>query len=77
MGLAGSVSAELPAGWSSQDIVVFTGGSASETGRAFTNQVSGDDIRDREDGFQFVYKGPAGDGTTSARVVYTGQGQSI
>jgi len=69
LGLAGSASAVLPAGWSSQDIgAVGIAGSADEFEGTWTVMASGADIWGRNDQFRYAYTTLRGDGEITARV---------
>lgn len=62
--------AGLPSGWSTQNVgSVGQSGSASHSAGTFTVGGSGADIWDASDGFRYVYRSLAGDGTVVARVV--------
>ncbi len=70
LGLVGSASAALPAGWLNQDIGdVGAAGSASESAGTWTVTGSGNDMWDKADEFHLVYTTLRGDGEISARVV--------
>jgi len=69
LGLAGSASAALPAGWNSQDIGnVSAEGSASESGGTWTITASGGDMFGSADEFHYAYTVLRGDGELSAQV---------
>ncbi|MFC1635274.1 hypothetical protein ACFL5Z_10575 [Planctomycetota bacterium] len=73
LSLVGTVSAQLPAGWQSQDIGT-TGGSASEAGGTFTISGDGVDVWGASDAFHYAYVPLIGDGLITARVVDNGTG---
>jgi hypothetical protein len=72
LGLAGNVSAQLPPGWSSQDIGgPAAAGSASydSATQTWTIQADGTGIEGTADQFYYVYKPLAGNGELVARIV--------
>jgi len=73
--LVGTASAQLPAGWQSQDIGT-TGGSAGEDGGTFTVTGDGADIWGASDAFHYAYVPLNGDGEITARVVDNGTGSN-
>jgi len=75
LSLVGTVSAQLPAGWQSQDIGT-TGGSARESNGTFTIIGDGVDIWGSSDGFHYAYVPLIGDGLITARVVDNGTGSN-
>jgi len=75
LGLAGSVSAELPEGWQSRDIGI-TGGSTDVNDGTWTITGAGDDVWGWWDRFHYAYLPLTGDGEISARVVDNGTGSN-
>ncbi|MFC1604804.1 hypothetical protein ACFL5F_07235 [Planctomycetota bacterium] len=73
LSLSGSVSAELPDGWQSQDIGT-TGGSTDVNDGTWTVTGAGDDVWGWWDRFHYAYLPLTGDGEISARVVDNGIG---
>jgi hypothetical protein len=75
LGMVGTVSAQLPTGWQSQDIGT-TGGSASENNGTWSIVGDGADVWGATDAFQYAYVPLIGDGEISARVVDNGTGSN-
>ena len=75
LSLIGNASAQLPAGWQSQDIGT-TGGSASESNSTWTVIGDGADIWGTSDAFHYAYVPLIGDGEISAHVVDNGTGSN-
>ncbi|MBN2316966.1 MAG: hypothetical protein JXM79_23770 [Sedimentisphaerales bacterium] len=75
LSLVGSVSAQLPAGWQSQDINT-TGGSASESGGTWSIRGDGADVWGTTDAFHYAYVPLGGGGEITARVVSNGTGSN-
>jgi len=75
LGLVGTVSAQLPAGWQSQDIGT-TGGSASESNGTWSISGDGADVWGTSDAFHYAYVPLIGDGLITARVVDNGTGSN-
>jgi regulation of enolase protein 1 (concanavalin A-like superfamily) len=64
-----AASTPLPAGWQSRDIgAVGVGGSAVESGGAFTVRGAGADVWGTTDAFHYAYRTLTGNGTIVARV---------
>ncbi|MEA3227112.1 MAG: hypothetical protein U9Q07_14275, partial [Planctomycetota bacterium] len=76
LGLAGSVSAVVPAGWTNQDIGSSSGGGADEAGGTWTVSGNGNDIWGTADAFHYAYVPLTGDGQMVARVVDNGTGSN-
>ncbi len=75
LNLIGNASAQLPAGWQSQDIGT-TGGSASESNGTWTVIGDGADIWGTSDAFHYAYVPLIGDGEIIAHVVDNGTGSN-
>ncbi|MFC1635273.1 PA14 domain-containing protein [Planctomycetota bacterium] len=73
--LVGTVSAQLPAGWQSQDIGT-TGGSASEASGTWTVSGDGADVWGTADAFHYAYVPLNGGGEITARVISNGTGSN-
>jgi hypothetical protein len=71
-----SVSAQLPPGWTSEDVGSPAPGSASESGGTWEITANGNDIWGTGDNFHYVYQPLEGDGEIFARVVDTGTGSN-
>ncbi len=69
LALSTETSGTLPSGWGTQDVgSVGLAGSATESGGTYTIAGAGVDIWGTTDGFRYVYRQLAGDGTIVARV---------
>ena len=75
LSLIGNASAQLPAGWQSQDINT-TGGSANESNGTWTVIGDGADIWGTSDAFHYAYVPLIGDGEIAAHVVDNGTGSN-
>ena len=75
LGLAGSSSAAVPAGWQNQDIGT-TGGSANESNGTWTISGDGADVWGTSDAFHYAYVPLIGNGEITARVVSNGTGSN-
>ena len=75
LGIVGTVSAQLPTGWQSQDIGT-TGGSASENNGTWSIVGDGADVWGTSDAFHYAYVPLIGEGEISARVVDNGTGSN-
>ncbi|MHC4437608.1 MAG: PA14 domain-containing protein, partial [Planctomycetota bacterium] len=76
LSLVGSTSAQLPAGWQSQDVGTPAPGSADESGGVWTVTGNGNDIWGTSDNFHYAYVPLIGDGEITARVVDNGTGSN-
>ncbi len=76
LSLAGSVSAQVPPGWISEDVGNPAPGDASESGGTWEITGNGHDIWDSSDNFHFVYQYLEGDGEMIALVVDNGTGSN-
>jgi hypothetical protein len=75
LSLTGSVSAELPEGWRSQNIGI-TGGSTDVNDGTWTINGAGDDVWGWWDRFHYTYLPLIGDGEISTRVLDNGTGSN-